>query len=313
MNMSAMICHSMALFALVKVGLLRPFNPKELYLLGWVHRLRQIRAGDTAQQHKETIEPLAFVIENFSADELNQKYLPNSIEKANQLRRWITSLLKAAPTWPITQDFIDLLLDKGLLSAFESALTMDLDHLPSYLLERKRGYAVEVLVQSIEEVLPEDDRAWLSEFARDNMQEAGACLAFHRYTACGYHMARAVENIARIYYEVVKGQSQRMKPKPGEPRGRDRNLAQIAGELDDVYRNWGGASEPGLLSLIVPTLKNFCRIYRHPLSHADLELKELYANDAEIAFGHAITAISTMIEDVRVGGPHFAFMLSWPK
>jgi hypothetical protein len=181
--------------------------------------------------------------------------------------------------------------------------------LKTFLLEEKRGYSVKTLPNQIEAVLPVDDRGLLSDFARDNMQEAGACLAFHRFTACGYHAARAVEDVARRYNFAVTGHESPYKDQ--NQKLRHRPLAQIAEELQDVLKNWKHAEEPRLLSLIVPTLRNFCRIYRTRLAHADPELKELEPNDAEIAFGHAVTAISNMLEDGRAGGPHFVQPCVW--
>jgi hypothetical protein len=95
----------------------------------------------------------------------------------------------------------------------------------------------------------------------------------------------------------------------GKPRHRP--LPQIAGDLEQKLNGWKQVTEPGLLFLVVPTLRQFCRIYRNPLSHADPELKELHPNDAEIAFGHGVAAISTMLEDARVGGPHFKQQPAW--
>jgi hypothetical protein len=196
-----------------------------------------------------------------------------------------------------------------LLEHFDSALSLDIENLYIYVLEKKLGYDLETLVTDIEACLPEDHRGMLSEFARDNMQEAGACLAFHRFTACGYHMARAVEDVARRYNYAITGNESPYTDRNGETR--HRSLAQITGELQDTVDNWKHNDDPRLLSLIVPTLRNFCRIYRTPLSHADPQLKELDANDAEIAFGHAILAISTMLEDGRAGGPHFQHAVVW--
>jgi len=195
------------------------------------------------------------------------------------------------------------------LGHFESALSLNIEALKVFVLEPKRGLSVDVLLSKIEETLPETDRNMVSKFCRNNMQEAGACLAFHRFTACGYHMARAVEDVARRYNFAVTGHPSPYTDKNGETR--HRALAQIAGELQQVLDNWKHANDPRLLTLIVPTLRSFCRIYRTPLSHADPTLEELGPDDAEIAFGHAITAISTMLEDGRAGGPHFQQPCVW--
>jgi hypothetical protein len=202
---------------------------------------------------------------------------------------------------------------KGLfipaLDHFESALALDVGALPIFLLEKKRGYSPQTLLNTIEDILPEAERGLLSDFALANMQEAGACLAFHRNTASAYQMARAVEDVARRYNFAITGHESPYTDRNGEVR--HRALAQIAAELQDVITNWRHNVEPRLLSLIVPTLRNFCRIYRTPLSHADPQLRDLDASDAEIAFGHGMLAISTMLEDGRAGGPHFQHTPAW--
>jgi hypothetical protein len=194
--------------------------------------------------------------------------------------------------------------------AFQGRLTGEIRDLHIYVLEEKRGYSVTVLLRDVEQVLPPDDRGLISDLARSNMQEAGACLAFERNTACGYHIARAVEDVARQYSRAVTGHPSPYHDRNGEVR--HRSLPQIAGELQDALDSWEDPTNPlRLLTLIVPTLRNFCRIYRNPLSHADPDLKELSPNEAEIAFGHAISAISTMLEDGRAGGPHFQQPCVW--
>src|SRR5690348_10781756 len=203
-----------------RLGPLRPINLKDLYALGWLHGLRQIKIGDTLDQHAELIIQIGILADQFVKNSENKDAFPEAIKKMLELVTFLKAMWQTNPNHPLTQDQLDFIVDKGLLSTFDSALIMELDRLPTYLLERKRGYAVEVLISQIDEVLPADDRTGLSEFARDNMQEAGACLAFHRFTACGYHMSRAVEDVARRYYELIKGRSQQMVRPNGETRDR---------------------------------------------------------------------------------------------
>jgi len=284
-----------------RVGTLRPLNVNLLWALGITQALESIKGSQRpAQQLLHTLSLSQQILTGWIETESASEELARPRAEANELLTWLSSALRStysSPSEPLA-DEITYEIGNSVLR-FEQSLTYELKQLPAFLVEGKRGYSVDTLLKNIIETLPPDDRAALSAFARDNMQEAGACLAFERFTACGYHMARAVEDVARRYYELIKGQPQKLA------NGRDRVLAQIAGELQDVLDTWK-AGEPGLLGLIVPTLNQFCRIYRHPLSHADLELKELTDNQAEIAFGHAIVAISTMIEDARIGGGHFA-------
>jgi hypothetical protein len=239
--------------------------------------------------------------------QIREEY-PNACTAASNLAGMLKALKEPTSNpsddaWSIDKDFLDLLLDKGLLGKMDSALDIDISALPIYLLEEKRGYSISTLLRNIHNVLPTLDHDMLSDFVYENMQEAGACLAFERYTGCGYHMARAVEDVARHYYSLITARSAEYIDNNDVLRYR--MLGQITEELKDILDKRKKGTEPELLSLVVPILRQFCRIYRTRLAHADPELEKLEPNDAEIAFAHAITAISTMFEDVRQGGPHF--------
>ncbi len=288
------------------------YDPRFLLPIGMTQAMRELPTDQTPEKFFGNLATLIIIMRN-AVEQGRKEGLNKAVEAMERIVDFATVVSDPESQEHFKRDRsafeVWKKLFKPLLEHFDSALSIDIEQLYIYVLEKKRGYAADVLLQHIEEVLPEDDREGLSEFARDNMQEAGACLAFHRFTASGYHMARAVEDVARRYYELVKGQSQKITAKNNETR--DRTLAQIAGEFEDILRNWNGRDDPGLLGLITPTLRQFCRIYRDSLAHADLELKELSPNEAEVAFGHAVSAISTMLEDARMGGPHLAGGLDW--
>jgi hypothetical protein len=290
---------------------MRLYDPRFLLVIGMSQAMRR-SADESPEKYGANLAVLTMLMKSTVIDDGATHGLNKAIEAAERVLDFAkVALQDKGQTFrndPAAFDAWKKIFNP-LLEHFDSALTLDIENLYIYVLEKKRGYAPDVLLNHIEEVLPADDRGGLSEFARDNMQESGACLAFHRYTGCGYHMARAVEDVARRYYELVKGQLQKITLKSGDLR--DRTLAQIAGEFEDILENWKGSDDPGLLGLVTPTIRQFCRIYRDPLAHADLELKELSPNEAEVAFGHGVSAISTMLEDARLGGPHFAGLLSW--
>jgi hypothetical protein len=281
---------------------MRPYRPEFLWMLGMLHRLREIRPDNA----KGLLIQTKLFLDDFihSPDNIRECGFNKVLAATAMPLALINAILKDNDDALFAnQQYFDTtkMLLLTFLDQIESKLIEDVGDLQIYVLEEKRGYSIKTLLTNIEETFPEADREMLSDFARDNMQEAGACLAFHRYTGCGYHMARAVEEVARRYYELVTGRSTKYKDKNDEWRYRP--LAQIAEELEQVLDK-ANDDDPGLLALIVPTLRQFCRIYRTPLSHADPELKELEASDAEIAFGHAVSGISTMLEDVRLGAPY---------
>lgn len=286
----------------------KPYDPRFLSTLGILQRLKDLDQA-SAKAFLTGVHLL-----------LNEVVIKNGanlgLRKAPNYARMIATLAQSV----ITDQTVDIEQDRATFDTtkqmllmffdqFEHDLSSDVDALYIYVLEEKRGYSIDVLLGKIEEALPPDDRGTMSDFARDNMQESGTCLLFHRFTACGYHMARAVEDVARRYYSAITGRPAQYTDKNGDLR--HRMLGQIAQELQDVLNTWKGVGDPGLLPLLVPTLRQFCRIYRNPLSHADPDLKELGPNEAEVAFGHGIAAVSTMLEDGRAGGAHFKSAPKW--
>jgi hypothetical protein len=285
---------------------MRRYDPRFLGILGRTTSLHNVDRQDARKCLYET----DLLLDKFLMADSQEHFGLNeiTINAARQVLTFVRPFL-SEPTFPGDDQQFNAW--KGLflpaLDHFESALSVDIEAQPIVLLENKRGYSVDTLLQSIEEVLPEAERNGLSDFAHVNLHEAGACLVFHRFTGCGYHLARTVEDVARRYYELIKGISVEYLDRNNKIRFRQ--LAQIAEELQQHLNSLKG--ESGLLGLIVPALREFCRIYRQPLSHADPELDTLDSNQAEVAFGHAVTVISSMIQDVRNGGPHFSQLCSW--
>jgi hypothetical protein len=270
-------------------------------------QIRSIRGGVPLRASRPHLEAAGFLLNHLWESEQIRTEYPNAHKAAGDLRAWIHGIKGFDDDrWVMDSDLLDLVQDKGLLGKMDSALDCDISALPIYLLEEKRGYSISTLLRNIDAVLPEQTRDLLSPFVYENMQEAGACLAFERYTGCGFHMARAVEDVARRYYSLITGRPTEYLDSHNIQRYR--MLGQIAEELQDTLNKYPKGSEPDLLSLVIPTLRQFCRIYRHPLSHADPELETLEPGDAEIAFGHAVTAISTILEDVRRGGAHLILL-----
>lgn len=289
---------------------MRRYDPRFLWAIGLLHQLREI----TAENCKQKIIQASVIFKSYVLSDTAEPGLNKAIQAARNIRAFINPCLESENSLDeLLRDPVGFDSWKKLLimffDQFESALSFDLEGLSIFVLEQKRGYSVRTLLSSIEDVLPEADRGLMSDFARRNMQEAGACLAYERYTGCGYHMARAIEDVGRRYDFAVTGNPSPYTDKNGKLRHRP--LGQIGGDLKQRLDTWKGPNELKLLSLVVPTLQQFCRIYRDPLSHADPELKELDSNEAEIAFGHAIAAISTMLEDGRAGGPHFKSEPIW--
>ena len=93
----------------------------------------------------------------------------------------------------------------NLFQLFDNSLRHELGRTPSYLLEEKRGYSVQTLIDKAYKTISVHNLPYLSEFTKQNIQEAGRCFVFDCFTATGFHVTRALEGVARRYFKLVTG------------------------------------------------------------------------------------------------------------
>jgi len=142
----------------------------------------------------------------------------------------------------------------------------------------------------------------LSEFTTENIEEAAKAWVVDRPTAVGFHMMRSVECVLRQYKQLVTGQGFSFVDKRGttQYQGFGTLVGDLNLKLEDSKKN---KSPFGKLELVIGILRPLGRLYRDPLSHP--ELKKLDEEDAKLAFGQGISAISTMVQDALDRGSHF--------
>lgn len=90
------------------------------------------------------------------------------------------------------------------LKKVDTTLDAELNTKIAYLLNAKR-YSNEILLKKIYHLFSTDTYAALPEIAQFDFEEAGKCLAFDRYTACGFHSLRGTEDVLKMFYEKVIG------------------------------------------------------------------------------------------------------------
>jgi hypothetical protein len=256
------------------------------------------RLLDVSQQCYQARSTLAGVL----ADEVMP--LKDCKKSAERLIEAISAMIAGPNVHAHGQETLNAYFSGPLLDAladFYGDLALELGSIPVYFATKKRGYDRDVLLNTAEELLDASDLNYLSAFTIQDLRKAGACLMFDLFTASGFHSARAVEAVARQYYESIFGKpairiGSRREP---EPLG----LGALAMELSDRFSNLKKAkTDTGLLGSIANTLERIARLYRNPIMHPEVILDE--KNSVRI-FGETINAISTMIEDLRAGGMHF--------
>lgn len=290
------------LFGPLVVGTtMRPVNGIFLYWLGGLQQLFAMADNVDISAYDPLFQRSIEIIDRFVDTPQNAQQLPDSVGQANAIRAILLMVQRLARENPRLRTTLRMRLDIAhAVNAFQTILERELAHTHTYILEQRRGYSPETLIGT-ERLISPAVLPWLSEFTIYNLKDAGAALVFDRFTACGYHVMRAVEDTARRYYVLVTSRPSVRRKNNGELHYH--TLGQVAHELSDFV----AALKPkpvGKLGLITPTLEALCEIYRNPLSHPEITV--LDEDEAIDVFNKGIDVISTMVRDVLVGNPHFS-------
>src|SRR5208283_4893923 len=173
---------------------------------------------------------------------------------------------------------------------------LDLGALPVYLLENKRGYSARQFITGTgaRVVLSKKNRELLSPLCLDDIDHAGKCLIHEQYTAAGFHIMRAIEEIARRYYEAITGE------KPIDRKNNAFGLSVLVNAMEGKLPNLAseGKNTKRLQEDILPVLKRVARTYRNPIMHPEMTLEEDVALEL---FDNGKTAITSILRDVNEG------------
>jgi hypothetical protein len=305
-----MMAYLFALFGPREVSGMRQHDPTELYILGVVHRLLEVKKGHQVSEYRAIFTQVSFVLEQFGKRPFNRTFLPNMAEAADRLRDWTKILASPDPDWELEESLVETILP-GLVGHFESALAIDFKALPLFLIEDKRGYSSRAFLRDATVVFSRSDIALMASLTLADIAEAGRCLLLDRYTAAGFHTMRALEAVARGYYRMVFD-AEPINPNNQIPLG----LGSIADYLRKYKTKRDSMNEStGSLGDIIPTLDWITSVYRNNIMHPEMTLDEDLAVDL---FDHAKSAISSMLRDLRKGGSHlkvafatYDFSWSW--
>jgi len=299
-----MIPHLRGLFGPREASGMRQHDPADLYILGMVHRLTELKGGHRTSEYRDIFTQVSFVLDGFRESELNALYLPNAVAAAHQLRIWTSTFGRPDADFVLDEGVLENILRKGLIGHFESSLFIDLKALPLFLIEDKRGYSSRAFMRDASVVFSAKDRIVIPALTLDDLAEAGRCLLLDRHTAAGFHAMRALEAISRGYYRIVFD---------AEPINKNNGLPLGLGAIADYLRKYKSKLDSshkttGSLGDIIPTLDRITTIYRNSIMHPEVTLDEDLAIEV---FDNTKTVIAAMLRDVRTGGPHCK--VSWAK
>lgn len=182
---------------------MRRVTQYDLYMLGTVRSLLHIKAGDKIASHREAVVLSYIALNGFSEDLENVSLLRESVATAKTLLIQIANMNAEmggrGPSGGIMSDSMGQILSR-LLHAFEARLKLELNDLPTYIIEQTGIYRTDELLSRAELIFPSSVVSMLPSDVIDDFKKAGSCLAFDLFTACGFHAYRSLDAMLRQYY-----------------------------------------------------------------------------------------------------------------
>jgi len=246
----------------------RPFF---FYGLGaQLHAVTYVHANISEQDRMRILSSAYYAMEQFTSAEQHIRLLPRSVEKGkalvNMLKFWVDS--HRIPT----NDEVAVLHD--WVNTYETIIAEEVDRSRIFAVMNQGNLSVDSLMDGASEKYPAYVLTLIDEFIKNEIDEAGICLACARYTACGFHILRAVEVTIKGYLVALKGSLPN-----------NRNWGEYISEL-----NKNGASSALIDELRVLKTK------RNPVMHPQ---DILDAEQARQLFCLCEATLCAVIDDVR--------------
>jgi hypothetical protein len=201
-------------------------------------------------------------------------FLRTSRPHADKFAAALDSVLEAEP-FDLEKELsqYDVWNIKNERDQFRIVFLADISMLPAYLVTPKENYDIAYLISNGIGLFPSRLLAKAPETERD-IVEVGRCLAYERYTACGFHTFRVLEAVTRRYWDAVAGGKSRPVPE---------TIGNLAGQLK--INTLGDIK-------VYETLEPLARHHRNPLAHHDVILD---MDEAIQTIGMARGAITLML------------------
>ena len=166
---------------------------------------------------------------------------------------------------------------KHAISSFETILKNDMPEMSTFAVNQIGILRTDDLINNAYKQIASQFRDLLPEKAKDDIVEAGRCLAFRVSTASAFHSCRAVESCIDLYYEAVTGSPYQVSANGGN-------------------NNWGAKTEAlsraAADQKVTEFLTHIRKQYRNPVTHPDVVVEEHEAVDLFVA---SLSAISMML------------------
>lgn len=217
-------------------------NTYGIYLLGkwmdsvFLHARVPLKQSIGAWQSLHAL--LSILIDGQAKIRLNESNVA-----ARQLRDVIGAALADYTKDPeLTLSDQQVLAFNNAWGVFEQILQVDLNRAPIYLVTPKGIYATDHLINGAQFALMREVFDGTPEEAKDDLNQAGRCLAFGIWTGAAFHAMRATEKVLRDWHAAVCGRPAgfvtmghaitQLRAKDADPK----TLAALD-QLRDLHRN----------------------------------------------------------------------------
>lgn len=171
---------------------------------------------------------------------------------------------------------------KNALSDFEMIFAEEMRERATYRVPDRGIYNTAKLVDAADCTFPEELAGYVPPKTKTEWKAAGRCLAFGMFTACGFHVARAVEGALESYFSTYNG----------GPDAKKKQWGEYLAALEKLSAN--GAS-PSPDPKTMAELKQMKDDWRNPLMHPRVVLGEA---EARTVFNNGETLIMLMVQEI---------------
>jgi hypothetical protein len=162
-----------------------------------IRRLSDLKAGQHVSDWAYVLVQAREGLKDFIQRAERTKIFPQSCAWARSIfNTTITMIPDLPPGTPVPNRLISQEEVTGLEFALNSfALMLSEESAKGFVvaLEKQRIFDLHTLVENIQAAFNPETWPRLSVFSKREIEEAGRCLALERYTACGFHLLRAIE------------------------------------------------------------------------------------------------------------------------
>lgn len=252
------------------------------YILGHLHRLREIHLKDLPERAFGNMTRGRLVLQDLIENDEFQRMVPNAVERAKDFDASLAEAIKTIlPNGAVvSKAVVDEI--ESRFTIFEASLQDDLRRLPIYYVEKVGAYSTDDLLSTAEAVFPVDIMLELPQQAIEDFRMAGKCLAFDAPTACGFHAFRATDAMLRTYCDHFGA----------IPKGQGRDWFKFITALRELSPT--AAKKPN--NRTIELLDSIRAMDRNPVVHPDQNLDH---DGALLMFDLCKNAISLMAVDIR--------------